>query len=117
MRNVIAITLRELGSYLGSPMAYIITAGFLLVNGLLFGIGVTSSRQAAMDFVFSDMAIIMMLMMPALTMRLLAEEQLNGTLELLLTATVHDTEVVLGKFFGMFVLFLIMIVPTLSYPY
>jgi ABC-2 type transport system permease protein len=117
MRNVIAITLRELGSYLGSPMAYIITAGFLLVNGLLFGIGVTSSRQAAMDFVFSDMAIIMMLMMPALTMRLLAEEQRTGTLELLLTAPVHDTEVVLGKFFGMFVLFLIMIVPTLSYPY
>ncbi len=117
MRNIAAITARELSSYFNSSLAYVITGAFLLVNGYLFGIVVVNSRQASMDFAFSDMAIILMLLMPALTMRLLAEEQRTGTLELLLTAPVRDIEVVLGKFLGMFVLFLAMLVPTLLYPY
>lgn len=117
MKNTIAIAQRELTSYFAAPLAYVIAAAFLAINGFLFGWAVLSSRQASMNFAFSDMGIILLLIMPALTMRLLADEQRSGTLELLLTAPVRDIEVVLGKFLGMFILFLAMLAPTLLYPY
>ncbi len=117
MKNTVAIAQRELTSYFAAPLAYIIAAAFLGINGFLFGWAVLSSRQASMDFAFSDMGIILLLIMPALTMRLLADEQRTGTLELLLTAPVRDVEVVLGKYFGTFILFLAMLAPTLLYAY
>ncbi len=112
MRTTLTIAGRELVSYFGSAVAYVVAAAFLAINGFLFGIIITGSKQADMSFVFGDMGIILLFVIPGITMRLLAEEQRLGTVELLLTAPVRDWEVILGKFAGAFVFFMLMLVPT-----
>ena len=112
MKNTLTIGGRELISYFGSPVAYIVAAAFLAINGFLYGIIISQSKQADMSFVFSDMGIILLFVIPGITMRLLAEEQRMGTIELLLTAPVRDWEVVIGKFAAAMALFLLMLIPT-----
>ena len=112
MKNTLTIASRELVSYFGSPVAYVVAAAFLAINGFLYGIIISGSKQADMSFVFSDMGIILLFVIPGITMRLLAEEQRMGTIELLLTAPVRDWEVILGKFAAAMALFVLMLVPT-----
>ena len=112
MRNTLTIAGRELISYFGSPVAYVVAAAFLAINGFLYGVIISGSKQADMSFVFSDMGIILLFVIPGITMRLLAEEQRMGTIELLLTAPVRDWEVIAGKFAAAMALFLLMLVPT-----
>lgn len=115
MRSFWTITRRELTSFLGSPVAYIVAAAFLAINGFLFAVIISQSQQADMSFVFQDEAIVLLFVLPGITMRLLAEEQRLGTIELLLTAPVRDWEVILGKFFAAFAVYLLMLAPTLLY--
>lgn len=115
LRNVGAIAGKELRSYFTSPIAYVVIAMFLLVNAYLFDFFLFTSRQANMDVAFGDMAIILLFIAPALTMRLLAEEQRTGTLELLLTAPVRDAEVVIGKFLASVVLLIVTLALTSPY--
>ena len=112
MKNTWTIAGRELISYFGSPVAYVVAAAFLAINGFLYGVIISGSKQADMSFVFSDMGIVLLFVIPGITMRLLAEEQRMGTIELLLTAPVRDWEVILGKFAAAMALFLLMLVPT-----
>ena len=69
-----------------------------------------------MRYLFGNMTLIMMLLTPALTMRLLAEEQSKGTMELLLTSPVRDWEVVVGKYLASVALFTAMLTLTIYYP-
>ncbi len=115
MRNVLFIAGKELRSYFVSPVAYIIVAFWLVMTGLFFA-GSAGSGDAGMRQVFSVIPILLLLIAPALTMRLLAEEQRTGTLELLLTAPVRDWSVVLGKFLGALGLFVAMMLLTMLYP-
>jgi ABC-2 type transport system permease protein len=116
MRNIWTIASRELNAYFVSPVAYVVSAAFLLVTGLLFSLIITSTMDASLRPTFSNITFILVLLAPALTMRLLAEEQRMGTLELLLTSPIHDWQVVVGKFIGSFVLFIVMLLaPTLLY--
>lgn len=116
MRNIWTIASRELNAYFVSPVAYIVSAAFLLVTGLLFSLIITSTLDASLRPTFSNITFILVLLAPALTMRLLAEEQRMGTLELLLTSPIHDWQVVVGKFLGSFILFIVMLLaPTLLY--
>lgn len=117
MRNTVTIAGRELVSYFGSPVAYVVAAAFLAINGFLYGLIIAGSKQADMSFVFSDMGIILLFVIPGITMRLLAEEQRLGTIELLLTAPVRDWEVIMGKFIAAMALFLLMLVPTGLYVF
>jgi len=114
--NIWAIAQRELRSYFVSPVAYVVTALFLLISGFLFSLILGVSNEASMRPLFGNFAVIFLFIVPALTMRLLAEEQRTGTLELMLTAPVRDYELVLGKFLGVFLLLLIMLAITLVYP-
>lgn len=116
MRNTLIIARKELNTFFGSPVAYLVTAFFLLVMGYFFYLITVLTRQAAMRDVFGNMSVILLFVMPFLTMRLLAEEQRMGTIELLLTSPVRDWEVVLGKFLGALVFFLFMMALTLLYP-
>lgn len=116
MRNVLIIARKELNTFFGSPVAYVVTAFFLLVMGYFFYLITVLSRQAALRDVFGNMSVILLLVMPFLTMRLLAEEERMGTIELLLTSPVRDWEVVVGKFVGALVFFLFMLALTLLYP-
>lgn len=116
MRNVFYIMAKELRSYFVSPVAYIIVAMWLLASGFFFWLSVVFQGEASLTGVFGVTTVLLLLISPALTMRLLAEESRTGTLELLLTAPVKDWSVVLGKFLASVVLFISMMALTLLYP-
>jgi ABC-2 type transport system permease protein len=139
MKNFLVICKKELTSYFYSPIAYVVTTIFLLVSGYFFFNLLVSyaelSRvvlsnqynpyvsQIPLNFteslfrpLFSNTNVIMLLMLPLLTMRLLAEEKRSGTFELLLTYPIRDIETVLGKFSACFLVFAIMLGLTLVYP-
>jgi len=116
MREMLYIAGKELRSYFVSPVAYIVAAFWLIATGFFFFVSVTLGREASLRNVFGVVLILLLLIAPALTMRLLAEESRTGTLELLLTAPVRDWAVVLGKFLGALGLYAVMIGLTLFYP-
>lgn len=115
MSDTIAITGKELRSYFTSPVAYVLTAAFLVLNGIFFAGNAIGSQTATMDGMFRTLPVLMLLVAPVLSMRLLAEEQRSGTLELLLTSPVSDAAVVLGKFFAVLGLYIVMLFFTLFY--
>jgi len=116
VRNVIAIARRELGSYFGSFLAYLVIALFLVVNGFFFYLNVTFGQQATIGPVVQTIYTILLLITPILTMRLISEELRSGTVELLLTAPVRDFEVVAGKFLAAMGFVGVMLLLTLAYP-
>ena len=116
MRNALTIAQKELNTYFASPVAYVVTAFFMLVMGYFFYLILVLSREASLRGLFSNMAVILLFVTPFLTMRLLAEEQRMGTIELLLTSPVRDWQVVLGKFLGALAFLLFMLALTLIYP-
>jgi ABC-2 type transport system permease protein len=84
--------------------------------GYLFSLILLSSQDASLRNTFNNMVFVLLLLAPALTMKLLADEQRMGTIELLLTSPIHDWQVVVGKFLGSLILFVIMFLgPTLFY--
>ncbi|MBM2826130.1 MAG: hypothetical protein HW403_194 [Dehalococcoidia bacterium] len=115
MHNTIAIALREIRSFFATPMSYIVAASFLLISGFLFAQNLVDVQVANMRGFFAPASFFLLLLCPALTMRLLAEEQKMGTIELLLTAPIRDYEVVLGKFLASLVMVMGMIFLTLYY--
>jgi ABC-2 type transport system permease protein len=123
VRNVMTIATKEFKSYLASPMAYIITSIFLLGTGLFFinfgsfDISAASVTTSISGFLGSTYYItVVLLLMALLTMRLLAEERKLGTIELLMTAPVRDSEVIIGKFLGSVGVMVVMLVFTIYYP-
>ncbi|TAK22895.1 MAG: ABC transporter permease [Chloroflexota bacterium] len=117
MTATIAIARRELGAYFRSPLAYVVIAAFLFVAGYFFAANVIFTRQATVRPLFQTMNTILLLLAPMITMRLLAEEQKTGTIELLLTSPVRDYEVVIGKFLAGLGFFGAMLAVTLYYPF
>ena len=113
MSNILTITGRELRSYFFSPIAYIITAVFAFFTGFIFYNGLLSSQQADLSGDFSWMLVLAVFAAPFLTMRLFAEENRMGTIELLMTAPVRDWEIVIGKYIAGLLAFIFMLVPTL----
>jgi ABC-2 type transport system permease protein len=100
MANVWTIAKREFNMYFASPVAYAIGFGVLLVLGIFFYLGLLqASFGGAPDLsqVLSIFVTLMLFLTPALTMRLIAEEQRTGTIELLLTAPLREWELVVGK--------------------
>jgi len=112
----LAIAQRELKSYFVSPIAYVVTALFLLIAGFLFSVILLNTNEASLRYLISNLSVIWLFITPALTMRLLAEEARTGTIELLLTNPVRDLEVVLGKYLGALGFVLVMIACTLYFP-
>lgn len=116
MLTTLTIARRELGAYFVSPIAYVIMAAFLVISGYLFSVILITGQQASMEFFFRNVNVILLFLAPLLTMRLLAEEQRSGTIEVLLTAPVRDWEVVLGKFLAALGMFGTILLLTLLYP-
>ena len=117
MRKILAISVKETRSYFASPIAYVVMAMFLLITGYFFAGFVYDTSLATLSGLFSTGTIIMlMLVSSVLTMRLLAEEQKLGTIELLLTSPVRDVEVVIGKYLASLAVFAVMLALTLYYP-
>ncbi len=115
--NVAAIARRELGALFVSPVGWVVAGVFtFLVSGFGFIGTVLAGQQATMDGVFSVITgFLTLILVPVVTMRLIAEERSQGTLELLLTSSVRDWELVVGKWLGAFVFYLLLIATTLVY--
>ena len=89
MINTLAIAERELKSFFVSTVAWVIAAAFMAITGMLFAVILLNSNEASLRFLVSNLSVILLFVAPFLTMRLLAEENRMGTVELLLTNPVH----------------------------
>lgn len=118
MKNIWTIAKRELGMFFNSLMAYIMIIAFLGFSGLFtwfLGSDVFFIKQASMESFFGIAYWTLFFFIPGLTMRLFAEENRSGTIELLLTRPVSDWQVVWGKFLATLILILIALALTLPY--
>lgn len=107
---------KELRLLLVQPIPYVVTAVFLLVMGYSFSSGVALTHSASLVRVVFQAAVLLLLLMPLVTMRLLAEERRSRSLELLLSLPVRESELVLAKFAASMLLVAAMLAPTLAYP-
>jgi ABC-2 type transport system permease protein len=98
MQNILSIAKREFASYFNSPVAYLVVSVYIILSGSLFFNELFLQGQADMRGFFGIAPLLLFIIVPFLTMRLVAEERAQGTLELLLTMPVTDWQVVLGKY-------------------
>jgi len=120
MSPMLIIAKREFRSYFDSPLAYIVICLSFLALGLMFfllngGFWQVDRASISRLFEFAPMGL-SLLVVPVVTMRLLAEERRSGTLEMLITLPVKDSDVVLGKYLGALGLVLVLVLSTLAYP-
>jgi ABC-2 type transport system permease protein len=113
MTNVPTLLRRELNAYFASVLGYVVLMFFLVVMGVTFGVVVRylnsgPTQFTAMRILFSMFWLPSLVVVPMITMRLLAEEKRAGTLEMLMTAPVTDFEVVFAKYLGAVVLYAMM---------
>ncbi len=135
MRNVLAIAGREVRTYFTSPLAYVVVGVFLMLSGYIFWASLVRFSALCLQYgnnpyvfnqlnvndmvirpLFGSMGVIFLLMIPVITMRLLAEERRTGTAELLFTCPVTTGQVILGKYLGAGFLLVVMLGATLIYP-
>ena len=118
MRNVLAIFRREFASYFDSPLAYIVIPAFLMLVGgfSLFFQDILATGYATMRPVFFWSAVFFLLLIPAVTMRLFAEEKRTGSIEMLVTLPVAEGEMVLGKYLASLTLMTLALGLTVTYP-
>ncbi len=117
-----SIALREIKSFFGSPIGYLVIAIFLLLNGLFLWVfegdyNILNSGFADMSPFFTIAPWILIFLIPAVTMRSFSDEKKQGTLEILLTKPLNLWQIVNGKFLGAMLLIVIAIIPTLIYVY
>ena len=128
MRSILTIARREMHSFFVSPIAYVVLTVWLLWGGLSFYLlaaffaqrqyepGGVTNTPLTMFFGGSTLFyIVLLVVVPIMTMRLLAEERKTGTIEPLLTAPVTDIQVVIGKYLAAMVFWATLWVPTLLY--
>jgi ABC-2 type transport system permease protein len=115
MHNILPIYRREIRSYFNSPVAYVVIVVFLAIVGWFFSSNVFLMNIASLRILFDIVPLVFLFFVPAITMRLLAEEKKTGTLELLTTRPVRDVEIVLGKFLAAWTLLAAALLPTLLY--
>ncbi len=129
MSNVLTIAQKELKSYFASPIAYILIGVFAIVFGYFYIVSITFFMQASMQMgmpgagqininsmairpLLQNIAVVALFLLPLITMRTYAEEKRTGTIELLLTSPLTDTQIVLGKFLGAVALYALMLAVT-----
>ncbi len=116
MRHPIAIARRELVGFFYSPIAYVVLCVFALLAGLLFMSTVfQTGKPATLRPLFESIIWVLILIAPAISMRLISEELRSGTIETLMTSPVTDTAVIFGKWLGAMACFAVTISPTLIY--
>ncbi len=115
LQNVLPVFRREIRSYFNSPVAYVVMIVFLSIIGWFFSSNLFLQNLATMRVVFELVPLVFLFFVPAITMRLLAEERKAGTLELLITKPVSDVEIVLGKFLAGWALVAATLLPTIIF--
>ena len=117
-----SIALREIKSFFGSPIGYLVIAIFLLLNGFFLWVfdgeyNILQSGFADLTPFFTLSPWILIFLIPAVTMRSFSDEIKQGTIELLLTKPLSVWQIVNGKFLGAFMLIIFAIIPTFVYVY
>ncbi len=115
LSNVGTILKKELSSYFNSAIAYVVIVVFLAIVGWLYTSSMFLINVASLRMMFELIPWVFLFVIPAVTMRLLAEEKKAGTIELLATKPLHDWEIVIGKFLAAWILIGITLLPTLIY--
>jgi len=117
LTNTWTFTVKELRSFFSSAVAYVILTLFLLIAGWFFATSLFLADQADMRELFSlVIPLIFLFFIPALTMRVIAEEKKSGTIELLVTMPIRDIEIVLGKYLAAVILVTAALLLTFAYP-
>jgi ABC-2 type transport system permease protein len=120
MKPMLTIAKREYRAYFDSPLAYVVICLGLLMLGVWVFAGPRNFwqvDQATMRSMFEAAPLgLVFLIVPVITMRLVAEEKRSGTLEMLITLPVKDSDVILGKYLGALGLVLTLVASTLLYP-
>ncbi len=120
MSPMLTIARREFRSYFDSPLAYVVICLSFLALGLMFFMyrgGFWQADKASLQSMFEYAPLgLSALVVPVVTMRLLAEERRSGTLEMLITLPVRDSDVILGKYLGALGLVLVLVISTAAYP-
>jgi ABC-2 type transport system permease protein len=135
MNTLWPIAIKEIKSYFKSPIAYVLIAVFLIINGYLYysivsiasieSVRMVRLQGAAIQFninetvlrpTFHNMSVVLLLIAPILTMRQFSEEKKMRTFELLITSPVRIIEIVLGKYIGVLTIYLIMLGLTVYMP-
>ncbi|OGP70263.1 MAG: ABC transporter permease [Deltaproteobacteria bacterium RBG_13_60_28] len=133
--SFLAVLRKELAVYFATPIFYITGFFFLLLGGYFFYSNTLYysyiSYQAAQNIqisgqlnplqmvfrpMFATLAVVLLLLVPLLTMRLLAEEKRSGTAELLFTYPLSDWSIILGKFLAALLIFTVFLIFTIAYP-
>jgi ABC-2 type transport system permease protein len=117
---VITLLKKEISSFLSSLIGYIVITVFLLINGLFLWVfegdfNIFDFGYANIDGLFMIAPFVFLFLIPAITMRLFAEEKRIGTMELLLTKPLTDFEIILAKFLSGLILIIFSLLPTLVY--
>jgi ABC-2 type transport system permease protein len=115
MTAALTVAKREIRTYFNSPIAYIVITVFMLLSGYLFFSSLFIERQAEMRAYFNLMPLLLSFIVPAMAMRLIAEEKGSGSLEMLITMPVRDWQVIFGKFLAGMGLLATMVGLTLFY--
>ena len=109
---MLALLKKEINSFFASPIGYLVIAIFLLLNGLFLWL--FKGEFNVLDYGFADLSSffllspwILIFLIPAVTMRSFSDEKKQGTLELLLTKPISHLQIVLGKYFGAFLLIIL----------
>jgi ABC-2 type transport system permease protein len=116
---MLSIYKKEFYAYLSSLVAYITIGIFLTVLGLFLWVfpdtSILDYGYAGLDSLFNTVPYLFMFLIPAITMRTLAEEKKEGTFELLATKPLTDWDIILGKYLAAVTLVLFALIPTLIY--
>ncbi len=116
MRVIGTIAEREFRALVTAPLGYVVMMFFLFVSGVFF-LAPLQANIANIKYVVGNTTIWLVFLLPALTMRLLAEEKKTGTIELLMTSPVTETQVVLGKYLGVLAYYVVMLFSTLQFVF
>ncbi len=115
------IYIKEISHYFSSLIGYIVIGIFLTLLGLMLWVFPDSSilnyRYASLNQLFAVVPFLLLFIIPAITMSSYAEERGSGTIEILMTKPISDTQIVLGKFLANLTLVLLMLLPTIIYYY
>jgi len=115
---MLSICAKELRQFFSSLTGYIAIIVFLLVNGLMlfvFENNIMDFGYASLDRFFELAPWVLLLLIPAITMRSFADEFRTGTFEVLQTSPVTDWQIIIGKYLGSFVVVLVSMIPTIVY--
>lgn len=116
MNGAWAVFRRDTAGFFNQPVAYVVITAFLLICGWFFTSSLFLAGQADIRSFLASVPLVLVFFTPALTMRLLAEEWRNGTMELLVTLPLRDVEVVIGKYLAALGVFAVALALTCPYP-